>query len=267
MADVLSIANRALLSIGARGQVSSISPSDGSVEANAISILWTPCFEQLGRSANWNSLRKSTTLSLLQAAMGTPENPNGTTYPVPEFPWLYGYAYPSDCLKFNYIIPSNPFGASGGVPATSINNAAGPQIPSPGQITYVVSSSLNSNNQPIIIILTNQSQAQGVYNANLPNPALWDSMFQAAMVATLGAFLVPALSLDKELMQLSVRTADAVITQARVADGNEGVTAMDHVPDWMRARAGAQGYGYAWGWNNGFLNYQGYQNISWPTYE
>ena len=262
MADVLSIANRALLSVGARYQVSSVFPSDGSAEGNAIATLFTPCFEQLGRAANWNCLRKSANLSLLAAAQGTPENPDGTTYPIPEFPWLYAYAYPSDALKFNYIVPSAPIGTGGSPPQTTINNAAGPIIPNAGQIPYVISSALDANNSPILIILTNQDQAQGVYNANNSNPAIWDSLFQAGMVATLGAFLVPALSLSLPMMQLSIKVAEGVIAQARVADGNEGVTTMDHLPDWMRARAGAQGYG--WGWNNGFVNFCTYDSITWP---
>lgn len=262
MADVLSISNRSLLSIGARAQISSVFPSDGSVEGDAIAVLWQPCFEQLGRAANWNTLRKSSDLSLLAAAMGTPENPNGTTYPIPEFPWLYAYAYPGDCLKFNYIVPSSPVGVGGSPPQTTINNSAGSVIPNAGQIPYVISSALDPNNSPRIIVLTNQSQAQGVYNANNSNPAIWDSMFQAAMVATLGAFLVPALSLSLPLMQMSIKVAEGVITQARVADGNEGVTTMDHLPDWMRARAGAQGMGYGF-FNNGFQNYN-YCDIAWP---
>lgn len=261
MTTKIDISNRALLSIGARAQVSSINPSDGSVEADSISVLFTPTFESLGRSANWNCLRKSVDLSLLAAAQGTPENSDGTSYPIPEFPWLYSYAYPSDCLKFNYIVPSNPTGTGGSTPQTTINNSAGPYFPGIGQIPYVVSSSLDINNNPIIIILTNQDQAVGVYNANIPNPGIWDSMFQAAMVASLGVFLVPALSLSLPLMQLSIKTAEGIIAQARTADGNEGVTTMDHLPDWMRARAGAQGMGYGF-WGNGFLQYQ---DMCWPS--
>lgn len=264
-ATQVSIANRSLLSIGARAQVSSVNPSDGSQEGDAISVLWTPTFESLGRAANWNCLRKSSQLSLIAAAQGTPENPDGDDYPLPEYPWLYSYAYPSDCLKFNYIIPSNPVGTGGDIPPTTTNNAMGPWIPSGGQIPYVISSSLDDDDQPVIIILTNQDQAQGVYNANIPNPGIWDSMFQAAMVASLGAFLVPALALDASFMQLSVALAEKIIAQARVADGNEGVTVMDHTPDWFRARAGAQGYGYGGFFNNGSLCF-GYENIFWPTY-
>lgn len=259
MADQLSIANRALLSVGARAQISSLNPSDGSVEGDAISVLWQPTFEALGRSAPWNCLTKTVTLTLIMAASGTPENPTGTSLPLPPFPWLYAYGYPSDCLLFRAILPSLP-ASVGGAPATTINNAAGTWFPSGAQIPYAVSTIGDTNNSPIMVVLTNQSQAQAIYNLNIPNPAIWDSLFQAAMVASLGAFLVPALSLNITLMQLAIKTAEAAITRARAQDGNEGVTVMDHLPDWMRARLGggmSTGItGAAWG---------GYYNPIWPS--
>lgn len=256
----VDLANRALLSVGARAQISSLNPSDGSVEGDAVSVLWTPTFEQLARSAKWNCLRNQVTLGLLAAAQGTPENPSGTSYPLPPDPWLYAYSYPSDCLDMQFIVPSLPTMVGNTVPSTTINNAAGAWLPSQGQIPYVVSYAPDSNGSPLVVILTNQDQAQAVYTVNQPNPAAWDSLFQAAFVASLGAFLVPPLSLSMSLMQLSMRTAEAAIAQARVADGNEGVTSMDHLPDWMRARAGAQGYGI--GYN--FTTYGGYCNMLWP---
>lgn len=263
MADQLSIANRSLLAVGSRLYISSLNPSDGSAEANAVSTLWTPTFEALARTARWNCLTRQVTLSLLTAAQGTPENPNGDTFTlVPPTPWLYQYAYPSDCLDMRYIVPSLPMNEAGTVPATTINNAAGTWIPSGGQIPFVVSTALDSNGNNIVVILTNQDQAQAVYTTNQSNPAGWDSLFQAAMVASLGAFLVPALSLSLPLMDRCVRMAEVAIAQARTADGNEGVTVMDHLPDWMRARAGGQGLGI--GYNLSL--YGGYCNIIWPDY-
>lgn len=262
MADQLSISNRALLSVGARVQISSLNPSDGSAEANAVSVLWASTFESLARSARWNCLTKQVTLSLLAAAVGTPENPGGLNLPVPPTPWLYQYAYPSDCLDMRYIVPSLPVSTGDITPATTINNSAGAWIPQSGQIPYVVGTSSTSNNIPVLVILTNQDQAQAVYTVNQSNPAGWDSLFQQAMVASLAAYLVPALSLSLNLMQLSIQTAEKAITIARTADGNEGVTSMDHLPDWIRARAGEAGY---WG---GFSNYGGYcyQDLAWPSY-
>lgn len=262
MTSQVSISNRALLGVGARAQVSSIDPSDGSTEADALSLLWTPTFEQLGRAAPWNCLRAQKTLTLLQAASGTPENPNGDTLPIPPTPWLYAYQYPSDCLLFRFIVPSLPSSNGDDPPPTSISNAAGSWVPNSGMIPFAIATDEDLNGSPISVVLTNQSQAQAIYNRNLPNPALWDSLFQQAMVSALGAFLVPALSLNFQLMNMAIATAEKVIHQARTQDGNEGVTTMDHLPDWIRARAGAQGYGL--GYN--FTNWGGYVNPSWPVY-
>lgn len=263
MTNQLDIANRALLSIGARVQISSLNPSDGSAEANAVSTLWTPTFEALARAAHWNVFRKQIILSLVAAAAGTTENPSGTLFITPPTPWTYAYAYPSDCLAIRYIVPSLPSGAAGSIPQTTINNGAALFFPNnEGQIDYAISTFQDATNNTIIVVLTNQSQAQAVYTANYPNPALWDSQFQAAMVSSLGAYLVPALSLSIPLMQLSIATAEKIIAQARARDGNEGVTVMDHVPDFIRARTG--GWGCGW-WGQGFGGGCNYQDISWPN--
>ena len=78
MPSIIDIANRALYQISSREQVSSVTPSDGSEAANAVAILFQPTFEMIARSAHWNCLRKQAVLTLLKAASGTPENPNGT---------------------------------------------------------------------------------------------------------------------------------------------------------------------------------------------
>jgi hypothetical protein len=259
--NVVAIVNRALLQMGARAQVSSIDPSDGSVEADAASVLFTPTFESLARTAHWNCLRNQATLSLLAAAIGTPENPNGTTLPLPPSPWLYAYELPSDCLAMRFLVPSLP-STGVGVPFTTINNAAATNLPNGGQIPYQVSYATDDNNNPIQIILTNQSQAQAVYTVNQPNPVIWDSLFQQAMVSALAAFLVPALNMNMQLMASSIASAERAIVAARTADGNEGTPTQDHVPDWMRARRG-EGSGYGFGWNQGGYMYGGYCDMVW----
>lgn len=260
-ASAISICNRALLSVGTRAQITSINPSDGSTEGDACSVLFTPTFEQLARTARWNCLRKQLTLTLLAAAMGTPENPQGTTLPLPPTPWNYSYGLPPDCLAMRSIVPSLPSGSGSTPPQTSVNNAAQSCIPNGGQIPFAVAYSTDAQNNPIEVILTNQSQAQAIYTVNQPNPAIWDSLLQAGMVASLAAYLVPALSLSASLMTVSIKTAETMIGQARVADGNEGVTTLDHVPDWIRARGGATG-SYNWGFN--VTPTGAYNNMCWP---
>jgi hypothetical protein len=164
-----------------------------------------------------------------------------------------------------YLVPSFPGDTGSGVPPTTINNSIGPWLPSGGQIPFQVTTyQLTPDQTPKTVILTNQDQAQAAYTANIQNPAQWDSLFQAAMVASLGAFLVPALSLSLPLMDRSIKAAEGAIHVARAMDGNEGVTTMDHLPDWIAARAGAGSSGWSyWGYfTNGALCYQ---NMCWPN--
>lgn len=259
--SVISISNRALLSVGARAQVSSL--AEGSTEANAISVLYTPTFEALARTAPWNCLRKQATLTLLAAAQGTPENPDGTSLPFPPSPWLYSYELPPDCLQVRFMMP--PFTTntpSGTAPLTSVNNLAQSWVPgASGQIQFAVAYATDTQNNPIQVILTNLSQAQAVYTVDQSNPTIWDSLFQAAMVASLAAFLVPALSLNMQLMQIQIKVAEAAIAQARIRDGNEGTTSQDRVPDWMRART--TGYLYDYG-GAGTQPWGAWTGMSWP---
>ena len=115
-----------------------------------------------------------------------------------------------------------------------------------GQIPFRVAYSTDMNNNPIQTILTNQMQAQLVYTVNQPNPQIWDSQFQAAMVASLAAYLVPGLALNIDLAKLQAGIAQKMIENARIRDGDEGTTSQDHIPDWITARNAGSTI-----WNNG----------------
>jgi len=235
MASQVDIVNRALLAIGAQATVSSINPSDGSTEADAASVLFTPTFEMLARTAQWNCLQNQVFLSLLQAAPGTPENVSGTAMPTPAQPWLYGYAVPADYIRAKRILPNLTNTTSAALPT---GGAIAGYLFLPGDEAgrYQISLSLDANNNPISILLCNLSQAQLLYTSNQPNPQFWDPGFQAAMVASLAAALVPALSLHMPLMQAQTAIANRMIEAARVQDANEERVSQDHTPDWLRAR-------------------------------
>jgi hypothetical protein len=244
--------------IGARAAVSNL--GEGSTESDAISALYASTVEQLARTAPWNCLKKQANLTLLAAAQGTPENPDGTTTPIPPTPWLYSYALPSDCLQIRYILP--PFTnttPTGSVPMTTVNMGGSLWIPNAGQIRYSVAYDTDENNNPRTIVLTNCTQAQAVYTVNQSNPVIFDSLFEQALVASLAAYLVPALSLDLSLMDRVVRIANEAISLARVRDGNEGVVSQNRNASWMDARV--TGGSLAWS-----SDYGGnlYNDMIWP---
>lgn len=240
MADIITLANQALLSIGARSSISSL--TEGSDESNACAALIPLAYQELARKAWWNFLRKEISLTLLKSAPGTPENPQGTLVPYPATPWLYSYALPSDSLKIRCVIPNIYANNSqpGGSISTGIMNAPS-RLPNDGEIPFAVAYDVDATKNPIQIILTNLSQANCIYNVNQPNPVIWDVGFQAAFVALLSSYLVPALSLNIALADMKFKEAMAIVAEARVEDGNEGYSSQDHVPDWLIARGYYEG--------------------------
>jgi hypothetical protein len=257
------ICNRALLAAGSRIQITGFPPTDTSVEATTCSILFDQTFSAVAQAAQWNQFRRQVTLTLLAAAAGTAENPDGLTLPLAPVPWSYEYQYPADCLNFMWIVPTFP-GSSDDIPISTANNAATVILPTGGQIPYAVALEYfaTAPTIPVTVILTNQSEALGVYVQHQDDPQYWtDSMFTQAMVASLAAFLVPALALSAPLMDKNIAIATKILASAEASNANEGVTVMDHVPDWLTARAGAPGYRYGF-YNPGQL----FTPISWPSY-
>jgi hypothetical protein len=256
--SVTSLANRALLAVGGQSLIGNLTTNDDPASV-AINTLWAPTFQQLARAAWWNCLRAQTTLTLLKAAQGTPENPQGTTLPIPPVPWLYEYQLPSNCIHARYIVPTLPPGVVGAPPLTTgqinaplFTGGAAYQIP------FQVAYDTDANGNPLTVILTNQTQAQLVYTVDAENPSIWDSQFQAAFVAALAAFLVPALTLHMPLMQIQIQITERIVGEARAADGNEGTTTQNRTADWIAARSGTSPNVYS-----GAL-YPAYFAIAWP---
>lgn len=86
------------------------------------------------------------------------------------------------------------------------------------------------------VILTNQEFATMAYIRQITDPNVMDPQFQQAWVAALGGRLCLQLTGDKTLANMCIQLANGFITQARAADGNEGLTINDVVPDWLRIR-------------------------------
>lgn len=259
---VTSVASRALLAAGARATIASL--NEGSVEANNCKLLYQPTFEALARTANWGCLRAQKTLSLVAAAAGTPENPNGTTLPLPPSPWLYAYSEPVDQLRARFIVPSYPGASTSGIPQTTASYSASGWIPQE-MIPFAIAYATDSRGNPLNQILTNQTQAQMVYTVNQPNPVIWDSLFDQAYVLSLAVFLMDALSLNIPLMEMKIKAVDAMIANARAADGNETPVSQDHLPDWVRARTLGSPFTNAIGgtWANPWMS--NFPNMTWPV--
>lgn len=228
MADQITICNLALSEVGTRSTIASL--SEGSAEANTLSLHWDSAVEVLLQKARWNFARQQASLTLLADAT------QGQAVPVP---WLYKYAYPSDCVQGRFVMPStlvtNP-GTTPGVPTAP--TAVMPPV------RFLVAADVDASGNKSVVILTNQPQAIFVYTGRITNPALFDGQFSDALATYLGARVCMALTGDRAKTDDMLAKANALLKDAAASSGNEGLTIIDNVPDWMRVRGYAADYAY-----------------------
>jgi hypothetical protein len=246
MASLVEIYNRALAEIGTRTSVASL--TENSTEVKQANIAWPGVRDQLLRAANWNFARKTATMALLKAAPGTPENPDipansvwSNIYPAP--PWMYEYAYPSDCLRMQKLIPQWESNTGIVPPIFPVSLSTPTWWAQPG-VRFVVASDHDDQNQPTTVVLTNAQQAICCYTRTVDQTQIYDPAFTEAAVAALAGRLALAVTGNQSLAKMKYEMANLAIAEARQDDGNEGLTINNVTPDFIAGR----GYNYAtWG--------------------
>lgn len=245
MASEVTICNRALQAIGTRTSIASL--SEDSVEARNCALIYADTRDEILGMAFWNFARKTDYLALQKSAPGTPSgasfgNQWSTAYPAP--PWLYQYGIPADCIRVQRVMQMAT-NAYVGVPFTSNGISQYPYAVGPGA-PFVVATDTDSLGNQRNVILTNQYQAIGQYTMRVTNPALFSATFVEALVQAIAAKLVLPLNGQVSMMNTKFAQANAILTEARADDGNEGLTVIDNIPDWIAVRedyAGYSGYG------------------------
>jgi hypothetical protein len=243
MTTKTEIANRALAAISARATIVNVDLEQSS-EAKQTRLIYDSTRDAMLRSAHWNFAKRTTYLTLLKSAPGTPENPTGgawndQTMPAP--PWLYEYAYPSNCLMVRYVTaPPTDTGAV--TPPIFTSGFSGPSpVPQIRTAPFEIASGLDNTLQPINVILTNVRTAIGCYTFRADSEDLWDASFSEAMIYALGARLALPLTGNVDVQRNISQQAIGYINAARARDGNEGITQLNHTPDWLVARGYSPG--------------------------
>jgi hypothetical protein len=220
LSDV-QICNLALDAIATRSTITSL--QENSKEAKACARHYPAALASCLGAAHWNFARAEVSLSLLKDASKTPPD-------VVPTPWVYEYAYPSDCLGGRYVKPLMQ-AIPGSVPgAQSLPYATG------SAVKFLVSTDLDSQGNRVKVILTNQPAAQFVYTTLITDTSLMDESFITALWNYLAHLLARPLSGDKTLAKQCYEFAQATCNKAQADNGNEGLTVIDVMPDWMRVR-------------------------------
>lgn len=257
MTSPVDLCNLALDQISARTSITGINPASppNNIAAQVASRTYQLQVDAIFRAAHWNCARKQAPLTLLKAAIGTAENPNGAL-PAPPIPWRYEYADPADCLKVRFVIPSPTPGAGAAPLMTNTGVSFQPLVNT--ALPFQVAIDTDADGNQVKVILTNARQAQGVYTARILNVDLWDPSLQNAVVGALASWFCGPISGSDEKRKMAIAMASGLLAQARLNDGNEGITSTDHIPDWMQIREtgsglwgfGLSGGGWMAGWDS-----------------
>lgn len=253
-ATSLDIINQALAQAAARSKpLTSI--NDQSNEGRYARLFYDDTRQGLLRAAHWQFAEKTAALTLQKAAPGTPENTASAetwtnAYPAP--PWLYQYAYPSDCLQMRLIVPMLPIGSQTVPGATPAVYPYGMAYPNNSMVAFQKAHGTTDDLvTEVVCILTNQPNAIAKYTKDVTDVSKWDASFEDAMVASLASRFAIPISGSKTLFKLKAQEAYAAVMEARERDGNEGTTQSDHIPDWLAVRGigpngnpGYQGFTY-----------------------
>lgn len=239
MTSIVDVCNIALMEAQVRSQINGLPPLDTSPAAVTAGLLYLPKTRALLRAANWNFARRQENLTLLRSYETTPSDP-------PPQPFRYQYLYPSSCLRARFLIQFQTVTTSG-VPLTSApQNIVTPAYANTA-IPFVEAMD-NNGGAPRRTILTNMQYAMLVFTADLSqSPDMWDSMFLSAETAMLASYFIMNLAGDRQLMAAQIAVAKGVLDNARNMNGNEAISSVDHIPDWIAARTQTGLGGY---WNN-----------------
>lgn len=246
--DRLNLCQMILGEIGTRSTITSLDPPDGSPEAFYCNLLFNDTRDTLLRAANWNCAARTEAGVLWKALPGTPENPAippnflwTNQYPAP--PWLYSYRFPADMpIQIRRIREQPQPGPDGltGIPlyggiaqSTNYNQLPCATFETANDRFDVDGTRLDAS---VPVILTNARNALIDFTTSDIGVAEWDPGFQNAFMSALEGKLALSLLGDKEMAKLKLQQANSDILEARVRDGNEGLTIYDHVPDWLQVR-------------------------------
>lgn len=233
MSSQVDIANLALSIAGTRSTVSNL--NERSAEARNISLQYDNALGAVLKASWWNFARRQQALTLLKDATA-----GDTTVPAP---WLYEYAYPSDCVQVRFLLPS----IAGTSPLEPNTQASALPTYIGAPVRFVSGTDLDTNGNDTRVILTNQPNAIAIYTKRILDPTLYDDSFVHAFAGYLAHLVIMPLTGDKQRAQYAFQYAQNAINAAAVENGDEGLTIVDNQPDWIRVRGYASDWAYPQG--------------------
>src|SRR5688572_268482 len=134
--------------------------------------------------------------------------------------WLYKYAYPSNCLAVRSIVP--------------------PGVKKPRhdqRIPYEVANEQGSQGD-VIVIYTNQPNAELIYSHRVTDPTLFDPIFVSALGFLLASEIALPLTVKETIAEKMLNFYIRVSSRAAAVNMNEAEEGVDPEPEAIEYRNG-----------------------------
>lgn len=226
MASVVEICNLALAHLGDDATIASISPPEGSAQAEHCARFYPIARDSLLQAHNWSFASR-------RALLASVTNP----YTM----WQYAYACPADMMTAVAVLPPEaendyslrayPADSNGWGWTNPPMTAAGVYVPQEYQI--------ETTSTGAKVIYTNQENALLRYQAFVVDSTLFDPLFTMALSWQLASFLAGPVVKGAEGFQQGQRCLQMLavyLTQARAADANQRNVKPGHITSWISGR-------------------------------
>lgn len=200
MASEIDICNLALARLGDSATVSSISPPEGSAQAEHCKRFYPIARDALLELHDWHFATRRKVLAAISGEWA---------------PWSYAYAPPADCLRVVAILPPE----SAETETQPFERELGPV----GEA----------------VILTNQEEAVARFVAKVTDTTRFSPLFVDALAWLLASHLAgPLLKGDAgiKMTQQCYSTGLALLARATVSDANQRKSGQSHTPAWIAGR-------------------------------
>ncbi len=214
MASPVDICNIALSHLGARAQISSISPPDGSVESGYCARFYPIARREVIEVANWSFVKTRVALAV---ALNDSEV------------WQYAYAIPSDCVKALRVLQTTE------VDLSDLWTLTGRE---PIDVTSERGSAdfeLDGN-----VLRTNEPNAVLLYKRDVTDTTKFTGLMSSAVGMVLAGYLAGPIIKGMEGAKVGAQWREEGFRQAARAsasDANASHERSDHVPDSLSVRA------------------------------
>lgn len=204
--DQVGIYNMALAAVGVSQFVQS--PTEGSLQANTLSIFWESCRDQCLQDYQWGFANRNAVLEAL--TIGPPPH------------WLYIFGYPSDCLQARRIVHTPDSGNLTTFNIPGYSSYSGTFCSFYFDHRHIPFELVEDEAEGGIAIATNEQYPTLVYTARITTLSLWSPAFVNALVWLLATKICVPFSANPKYATEAGQAYEAAIRKAGAASMNEG---------------------------------------------